>query len=157
MESNKAAYGLVEAPVEWYISTTTVLEEHGWRRLKLDPCCWIFVDPDLVKTGNTKGVMTRSECAVEAATGGRVDECAFVGKEGNKVLEKARKRLQDQSRWKMWESDKFKQCGVRVDTRRTEVPSCHRMNSSMNSERNRFQAADEKRRTVQCHNKSRQS
>ena len=38
MKLKKAAYGLVEAPVEWYISLSTVLTEHGWRRLKYDPC-----------------------------------------------------------------------------------------------------------------------
>ena len=35
MKLQKAAYGLVEAPVKWYISTSTVLEEHGRRHLKL--------------------------------------------------------------------------------------------------------------------------
>ena len=34
MKLKKAAYGLGEAPVEWYTSISTVLKEHGWRRLK---------------------------------------------------------------------------------------------------------------------------
>ena len=54
MKLKKAAYGLVEAPVEWYISISTALEEHGWRRLKSDPCCWILIDPGLVKTTTHK-------------------------------------------------------------------------------------------------------
>ena len=37
MKLKKAAYGVVEAPVEWYISICAVLEEHGWRRFKSDP------------------------------------------------------------------------------------------------------------------------
>ena len=37
MKLRKATYGLVEAPVERYISMSTVLEERGWRRLKSDP------------------------------------------------------------------------------------------------------------------------
>ena len=46
MKLNKAAYRLVEAPVEWYISISTVLEEHGWHRLNSDPCCWMLINPD---------------------------------------------------------------------------------------------------------------
>ena len=38
MKLKKAAYGLVEAPVEWCISISTVLKEHAWRRLKSDSC-----------------------------------------------------------------------------------------------------------------------
>ena len=56
--------------------------------------------------------MTPSEFAVVAATGGHVD----VGKEGNKVWETARKRLQEHLRWR--------------NTERTEDSCCHRMNSS---------------------------
>ena len=36
MKLKKAAHGLVVAPVEWYISTSTVLEEYGWCHLKSD-------------------------------------------------------------------------------------------------------------------------
>ena len=55
--------------------------------------------------------MTPSEFAVVASTGGHVD----VGKEGNKVWETARKRLQVLFRWKMWEHDNFIHCGVRLE------------------------------------------
>ena len=115
MKLKKAAYGLVEAPVEWYICISTVLKEHGWRRLKSDPCCWILIDPSFVKAETEKKVTTRSECPVVAATGGHVDDFVFVGKEGNEVWETAKKNLQDHSRWKMWEYDNFLQCGVRVE------------------------------------------
>ena len=111
MKLKKAAYGLVEAPVEWYIGISTVLKEHGWRRLKSDPCCWILIDPSLTRKEETDRVMTRSECPVVAATGGHVDDFVFVGKEGNKIWETARKKLQDHYRWKMWEHDNFLQCG----------------------------------------------
>ena len=62
-----------------------------------------------------KEVMTRSECPVVAATGGHVDDFVFVGKEGNKAWETARKRQQDHFRWKMWDTDNFIHCGVRVE------------------------------------------
>ena len=52
----------------------------------------------------------------------------FVGKEGNKVLETARKRLQDYFRWKMWESGSFILCGVRVEHQKKNRISLHRMN-----------------------------
>ena len=110
MKLKKAACGLVDAPVEWYISISTVLEEHGWRRLKSDP----LIDPSLKRKEETHRVMTRSECPVVAATGRHVDDFVFVGKEGNMVWETARKKLQDHYRWKMWEHDNFLQCGVRV-------------------------------------------
>ena len=45
----------------------------------------------------------------------------FVGKEGNKIWEKARKRLQDHLRWKKWESGKFIHCGVRVEHQKDGV------------------------------------
>ena len=37
MKLRKATFGLVEGPVERYISMSAVLEERGWRRLKSDP------------------------------------------------------------------------------------------------------------------------
>ena len=60
-EIMKLKKAVVEAPVEWYLSISFVLDAHGWRRLKSDPCCWILIDPDLVKTDNTQRVTTRSE------------------------------------------------------------------------------------------------
>ena len=66
--------------VEWYSSISPVLEEHGWHRLKSDSCCWILIDPDLVKTGNTQGVMARPECAVAATARGHVDDFALIGR-----------------------------------------------------------------------------
>ena len=53
MKLTRAAKGLVEAPMAWYISISAVLKEHGWRRLKSDPCCWILVDPSLVRKEDT--------------------------------------------------------------------------------------------------------
>ena len=108
MSLMKVYCGVVVAPVDWYFSISIVLEESGWRRLKSDPCCWILIDPDLITTGNTQVETARSEWAVVAAT-------VFVGKEGNKVWEEARKGLQDHLRWKMWGSDNFTQCGVRIE------------------------------------------
>ena len=40
--------------MKWYVSTSTVLEEHGWRRLNSDPCCWRLIDPDLIELATHK-------------------------------------------------------------------------------------------------------
>eukprot|EP00969_Alexandrium_andersonii_P249482 11025880-Alexandrium_andersonii.AAC.1 len=81
MRLRKAAYGLVEAPVERYLSISTTLAEHGWRRLRSDPCCWILIDPSKVRPDGV--YPTKEECPVAAATAGHVDDFIFVGKEGN--------------------------------------------------------------------------
>ena len=55
MKLKKAAYGLVEAPVEWNISISTVLKEtHMAPVLKSDPCCWILIDPSTCESRNGK-------------------------------------------------------------------------------------------------------
>ena len=133
--------------MEWYLSMSTVLEEHRWRR--------IFIDRNLTKTGNTRRVTTRSGCAVVAATRRHVDNFVF-GRKGNKVWEQARKRLQDLFRWKMWESDNFTQSGVRIQNTSWKRDSCcPRVTSSMNSEKSRSPAIERKR--TPCHTQSRQS
>lgn len=44
----KAAYGLVEAPIEWYLTISSFLEELGFERQLSDPCCWgLFGKDDL--------------------------------------------------------------------------------------------------------------
>ena len=52
-----------------------------------------MIDLDLVRTGNTLGEMTRSECAVVAAIGGHVDDFVFVGKKGNEGLGGSKKPI----------------------------------------------------------------
>ena len=94
----------------WYVSISTVLKEHGWRRLKSVPCCWLLIDPSLVNAETTHRVMTRS--------GGQVDAFVFVGNEGNKVWETARKQLQDHFRSEMWGIYKAKS---EWNTKKTEV------------------------------------
>ena len=128
----EVAYGLVEATVEWYISSSLVLEEHGWRRWKSDRCCWILIDQESEKQEATQGVMKRSDCAAVAATGGHVDDFVSVGREGNKVWETAWKRLQDDFRWNMWDYDNFIQFGVRVEYRKGGGFLLSKANSSLN-------------------------
>ena len=81
----------------------------------------------------------------------------FVGKEGNKVWKKARKRLQDHVRWKMWESDNFIQCGVRAEHQKDEGFPLSR-NEFVDELRSRFQSHRRKEKdSPVCYNNSRQS
>ena len=38
----RAAYGLVQAPLHWYQSVCNTLAELGYQRLVTEPRCWIF-------------------------------------------------------------------------------------------------------------------
>lgn len=40
----RAAYGLVEAPLEWYLTVDEFLTSIGFQRLKCDPCAWGYFD-----------------------------------------------------------------------------------------------------------------
>ena len=110
----KAAYGLVEAPIEWYISICETLEQGGWRRLYSDPCCWILVDESL---GDDKPVEDLKDSRVVAIAAGHVDDFLFLGVEENKKWQDARAALQAKYDWKDWEEHQFHQCGVRITQR----------------------------------------
>ena len=40
----KAAYGLVQAPLQWYHSVCNTMNKLGYQRLVTEPCCWIMLD-----------------------------------------------------------------------------------------------------------------
>ena len=42
----RAAYGLVEAPLQWYLTIAGFLESLGAERQFSDPCCWTFFRED---------------------------------------------------------------------------------------------------------------
>ena len=42
----RAAYGLVEAPLKWYLTVNTFLEELGFLRQVSDPCVWGLFCPE---------------------------------------------------------------------------------------------------------------
>ena len=127
----KAAYGLVEAPIEWYLSICKTLEEYGWRRLYSDPCCWVLLEPCATTSRMSAGgepatagvpavggqVEDLSDSRVIAAAAGHVDDFLFAGVEGNPHWQAAKKRLQDRYDWKAWEEHQFHQCGVRITQR----------------------------------------
>ena len=66
----KAAYGLVQAPLQWYRSVCTTMEGLGYRRLITEPCCWVYVD---------------EQQEVQSIIHGHVDDFVFGGHKDNPV------------------------------------------------------------------------
>lgn len=102
MKLTKAAYGLVQAPLQWYQSVCKVLGQLGYRRLKTEPCLWIFQDT----TGTVKSVIH-----------GHVDDFVFGGAKDCPVHEALMAAVKQSFQWGTWEYDEFIQCGIAVKQR----------------------------------------
>ncbi|CAE7853715.1 RE1 [Symbiodinium sp. KB8] len=96
----KACYGLVDAPLEWYKTVASFLEELGLERLWSDACAWVWR-----KDGQVRGMIS-----------GHVDDFIFAGSstdaEWHGILEKIKAHF----KWGDWDVDCFTQCGVQVET-----------------------------------------
>ena len=94
----KAAYGLVEAPIQWFLSVSRFLESLGGERQFSDPCCWGFFRKDRTPIGWVCG---------------HVDDFLFggSGSEWDEIREKIKSRF----KWGQWESGRFLQCGVLIE------------------------------------------
>ena len=95
----KAAYGLVEAPLEWYLTIAEYLESLGFERQKCDPCCWGLFDVENRPIGWVCG---------------HVDDFLFGGSTSDPRWQEICKKIQERFRWTDWESDKFVQCGLTI-------------------------------------------
>ena len=95
----KAAYGLVEAPLEWYLTINEFLESLGFRRQLSDPCVWGLYS----ESGETIGYAC-----------GHVDDFLFAGREGDPRWQSIEDSIKNRFRWGEWEKDDFIQCGVRI-------------------------------------------
>ncbi|CAE7576940.1 unnamed protein product, partial [Symbiodinium pilosum] len=95
----RACYGLVDAPLEWWRSVDCFLQEIGFERLWADPCCWV-----LRENGVLKGVIS-----------GHVDDFLFAGKSGDRLWESKVRAIKDKYKWGDWDCGKFAQCGVVVE------------------------------------------
>ena len=96
----RAAYGLVQAPLQWYITIAEFLEELGLQRLRSDPCAWVW-RPD--PTGPIRGLIS-----------GHVDDFLFGGGEQDAGWQAIVQKIKEKFHWGSWESDEFVQCGVRI-------------------------------------------
>ncbi|CAE7515030.1 RE1 [Symbiodinium sp. CCMP2456] len=95
----KACYGLVDAPLEWYRSVDQFLKELGFTRLWSDACCWV-----LREKGVLRGVVS-----------GHVDDFLFGGRQGDELWESKLQAIKAKFKWGDWEAGKFTQCGVIVE------------------------------------------
>ena len=95
----KAAYGLVQAPLHWYQSISTYLEEIGYHKLWTEPCCWIWVD---------------KEGVVRSIIHGHVDDFMFGGRDNDEIHTGLMRDIQKKFQWGTWETGQFVQCGVHV-------------------------------------------
>ena len=95
----KAAYGLVQAPLQWYRSVCTTMESLGYRRLITEPCCWVYVD---------------EQQEVQSIIHGHVDDFVFGGHKNNPVHKRLMEALRQSFSWGTWEEQQFEQCGILV-------------------------------------------
>ena len=94
----KAAYGLVEAPIQWFLSVSRFLEGLGGERQLSDPCCWGFFREDRSPIGWICG---------------HVDDFLFGGQGPEWEVIKA--KIKERFKWGQWESGRFLQCGVLIE------------------------------------------
>ena len=99
MLMTRAAYGLVQAPLHWYQTVCSFLESLGYRRLKMEPCCWVYVD----SLGEVKSVIHS-----------HVDDFMFGGSAECAVHRNLMDQIAKRFVWGTWEEDDFAQCGIRV-------------------------------------------
>ena len=100
----KAAYGLVEAPIQWFLSVSRFLESLGGERQFSDPCCWGFFNEDRTPIGWVCG---------------HVDDFLFGGQKGAVKWESIKAQIKERFKWGQWEQGRFVQCGVLVEQTET--------------------------------------
>ena len=95
----KACYGLVDAPLEWYRSVCSFLSSLQLKRSWSDPCCWTYHEG-----GSLQGIISA-----------HVDDFLFSGNENHEGWKNILKAIKEQYKWSDWESDRFVQCGVLIE------------------------------------------
>ncbi|CAE7638720.1 unnamed protein product, partial [Symbiodinium sp. CCMP2456] len=96
----RACYGLVDAPLEWYRTVDAFLQSIGMERCSSDACMWCYRDQ-----GELKGLIS-----------GHVDDFIFGGDDSHEGWCDKLKQIREHFRWGDWETDKFTQCGVLIET-----------------------------------------
>eukprot|EP00435_Cladocopium_sp_Y103_P031789 s1589_g8.t1 len=95
----RAAYGLVEAPLWWYKSVSPFLASIGYVRMKAEPCIWVYYD---------------EQHRPRSIISGHVDDLLFGGAPGDEVHLKLMAAIQAKFSWGSWEPTPFVQCGVKI-------------------------------------------
>ncbi|OLQ01621.1 hypothetical protein AK812_SmicGene15624 [Symbiodinium microadriaticum] len=94
----RACYGLVDAPLEWYRTVTEFLDTLGLERLWSDACMWVWRP-----AGEVRGIIT-----------GHVDDFLFGGSEQDVAWQAILDKIKAKFRWGDWEEDQLMQCGVQI-------------------------------------------
>ena len=102
----KSSYGLVDAPLEWFLTVVDVFAALGWQQLTSDPCALVLLDR--AATGN--------EVTISAACW-HVDDFEFAGRATNKRWTAARDQVKQALKWQEWERDDYVQLWVRTRQR----------------------------------------
>ena len=94
----KACYGLVDAPLEWFLTVSDYLESIGFTQCVSDPCCFKYVVKDRLI-----GLISR-----------HVDDFLFCGRENCATWKSLCDQIRRKFQWGTWEDDQtgFTQCGV---------------------------------------------
>ena len=98
----RAAYGLVEAPLWWYKSVSKFLASIGYVCVKSEPCIWVYFD---------------DHQQARSIICGHVDDFLFGGSPNDDVHLKLMAAIQSKFIWGQWENTPFTQCGVQVQQR----------------------------------------
>ena len=96
----RAAYGLVNAPREWYRDVEKIATQTcGMQRLTCEPCIWVCKDKD----GNVQG-----------AIASHVDDFIVTGNENSELWYDTLTKFHGALSWSPWESDPYLHCGIEV-------------------------------------------
>ena len=94
----KACYGLVDAPLEWFLTVSDYLTSIGFVRCVTDPCAFKFVENDRLV-----GIVS-----------GHVDDFLFCGPPSCVVWKNICEKIREHFKWGTWEKGSFTQCGVHI-------------------------------------------
>ena len=94
----KACYGLVDAPLEWFLTVSDFLTSIGFVRCVTDPCCFKYV-----KNDRLIGLIT-----------GHVDDFLFSGNPTCPLWKDLCDQIKRKFKWGSWEKNEFTQCGVHI-------------------------------------------
>ena len=94
----RACYGLVDAPLEWFLTVRDFLLSLGFRQCVCDPCCFV-----LIREGRLRGMIT-----------GHVDDFMFAGITGDGLWDNKVEEIKQRFKWGEWLEDEFVQCGVKI-------------------------------------------
>ena len=94
----KACYGLVDAPLEWFLTVSDYLTSIGFTRCVSDPCCFRYVH----------------ENKLVGLVCGHVDDFLFSGPEDCEIWTSLCQKIKDRFKWGTWETKEFTQCGVLI-------------------------------------------